>query len=74
MICVRCKNNFDNSIPERNTENYEGLSYYACPHCGKLYRFKRIIVSQPVDDVNIYNKEDDWGNKIVKDKDYVDNA
>lgn len=43
MKCIRCNNLFDSSIPEINAECYGGCKTYACPLCGKLYVFTRIV-------------------------------
>jgi hypothetical protein len=63
---------FCENIPELNAEFYGGPVYYACPHCGKLYRFNRIVTVSPCNDDEFYSnkEEDDWLNRIVKDKDY----
>lgn len=71
MICARCKKYFNSAIPERYTENYGNINYYACPYCGKLHRFKRIIVSRPAEDNEGPDEADDWGNKRIKDSDYI---
>lgn len=72
MKCIRCEKEFNDYIPRVNTESYGGPSYYTCPHCGKLYEFKRVVVVEPVGDMEYQSRreEDDWGNKVVKDKDY----
>lgn len=71
MECVRCKRDFGDYTPERNCESYGGPVYYACPYCGKLYKYIRVVMVDQVDDSDYSPKEtDDWGNKIVLDKDY----
>ena len=62
---------FYGDIPELNVECYGDPVYYACPHCGKLYRFNRVVTASPCNDDEFSdNEEDDWLNKIVRDKDY----
>ena len=72
MKCERCGKEFNSDIPETNAEIYGDRVCYSCPHCGKLYSFKReiTIIVDGVDDSRIYNTEDDWSRPIVKDKDY----
>lgn len=71
MKCIRCNCEFDDYKPERNCESYGGPVYYACPHCGKLYKYSRIVIVNAVDDSEYSSKEfDDWGSKVILDKDY----
>lgn len=70
MKCIRCNNLFDSSIPEINAECYGGYKTYACPLCGKLYVFTRIVKVDAVPDENICELEDNWGSPIVKDSEY----
>lgn len=69
MKCVRCNKSMDTDKAELNAYHY-GSNWYACPHCGKLYKVYRpeTIAIKPVDYVT--SKEDDWGNPIVSDYDY----
>ena len=69
MICSRCNKEFDSYKAERNAEVF-GTNLFACPYCGKPYRFTSKIVVQAVA-ANTTLKEDDWGNKIVNDNEYV---
>lgn len=70
MECLRCHQEFDEDTPWRNTTYTGELSYYACPHCGKLYEFRREVVFEAVPDEDIHYDNDDWNNPVVKDKDY----
>lgn len=65
MICVRCKKEINDAIPEINAENYGGPAYWACPECGKLYVYNRIVVCRPVEDSEYASckGEDDWVEK-----------
>lgn len=70
MKCIRCEKEFDDYAPYRSTECYGGVAYYACPHCGKLYRFKRVVRITDAEDCADVKEEDDWGNKVVSDEKY----
>lgn len=70
MKCIRCNNTFSSTIPEANAEKYGNDETYACPHCGKLYVFTRIISVDAVPDENICEPRDNWGNPVVKDSEY----
>lgn len=69
MECVRCHNTMNTDIAEMNAYHY-GSNWYACTHCGKLYKIYRpeTVAIEPID-VGIL-KEDDWGNPVVSDYDY----
>ena len=54
MKCIRCNNLFDSSIPEINAECYGGCKTYACPLCGKLYVFTRIVKVDAVPEFQFY--------------------
>ena len=72
MKCIRCKKEFDTEIPVENTRNF-GTNLYACPYCGKLYKFYRTISVSCYDLIDNEvgdRKTDNWGNKIILDKDY----
>lgn len=47
-----------------------GSNWYACPHCGKLYKIYRpiTIVIEPVESSIL--KADGWGNEVVSGYDY----
>lgn len=68
MICSRCGKSLDVEKQRRNAEYY-GENIYACPHCGKPYRFIRKVIVQELQP-NCGWKEDDWGNEIVNDEKY----
>lgn len=71
MKCTRCYQDFDDFIPYTNAENYGGMTYYACPHCGKLHVFKRIVIVRPCnDDLTWGMPNDARGNKVVTDEEY----
>lgn len=75
MECVRCKKNFDSVIAELNAEQF-GNNICACPHCGKAYYFERImrIKVTPIDNTYHLHKTDDWGERIVSDEEYAEEA
>ena len=62
MKCVRCNREMDTAIPELNADNYGG-NIWACPNCGKAYRFYRTVIAEPIE---TDAKEDDWGKKIIQ--------
>lgn len=65
MVCTRCGKILDTYTQERNAYNY-GSNIYACPKCGKPYRFsRRVVVTELSVDTQL--KEDDWGHRIVND-------
>lgn len=70
MKCVRCEKEFDDYIPHINAECYGGVVYYACKHCGKLYSFQRTVMVSDAEYCAESREEDDWGNKVVSDKEY----
>lgn len=71
MKCSRCSRDFDDYVPRTNAENYGEVVYYACPHCGKLHSFKRVVVAKPCDDdLACGMGKDGWGNTIVTDNGY----
>lgn len=70
MNCIRCKNSFDDYTPYRNAECYGDVVYYACPHCGKLYRFMRKVEVSEAEFCTEIHKVDDWGHKVVSDEKY----
>lgn len=69
MECVRCHKSMNTDTAELNAYHY-GSNWYACPHCGKLYKVYRpeTIVVEPVEYAIL--KKDDWGNIVVSDYDY----
>ena len=69
MECVRCHKEMNTTTAEANAYYY-GSNYYACPHCGKLYKAYRpdTIVFDPIEYASL--PEDDWGNPVVSDYDY----
>lgn len=69
MECVRCHKSMNTDTAELNA-SYYGSNWYACPHCGKLYKVYRpeTIVIEPIGCGTL--KEDDWGNPVVSDHDY----
>lgn len=69
-ICDRCMKPMDTANAEMNAIQY-GRILYACEHCGKLYRIYRpeIVVYKPLGDWEDIT-EDDWGKKVIPDKDY----
>lgn len=72
VICLRCLNEIDIFEPKSRSENYGGPVFWACPHCGKLYKFTRIINIEPVNDNQFESKlsEDDYGKQVIKDINY----
>lgn len=68
MVCARCGKVLDTYKQERNADSY-GSNIYACPHCGKPYRFSRQVVVTELS-VDTQLKEDDWGNKVINDENY----
>ena len=76
MKCTRCGQEFDNTIAECNAEMYGSGNISACPHCGKAYYARRIIRInfEPIDDITLdtvkKSKYDDWGERILSDKQY----
>ena len=42
MECVRCHKSMNTDTAEMNAYHY-GSNWYACPHCGKLYKVYRIL-------------------------------
>lgn len=70
MKCIRCGKEFDDYKPYINAETYGGWPKYACPHCGKLYVFSRVIRIK-VEPCEYMNTDvDDWGHKVVSDEEY----
>lgn len=69
-ICVRCKKEMDTAIPEMSAIQY-GQNFYACEHCGMLYSIFRpeFVVYKPLGGWE-EKTEDDWGKKVVSDKEY----
>ena len=68
MVCTRCSEVLDTYKQERNADSY-GSNIYACPKCGKPYRFSRqVVVTELLSDTQL--KEDDWGHRIVNDEKY----
>jgi DNA-directed RNA polymerase subunit M/transcription elongation factor TFIIS len=65
MVCTRCGEVLDTYKQERNADSY-GSNIYACPKCGKPYRFSRQVVVTELS-VDTQLKEDDWGHRIVND-------
>nr|DAY88058.1 MAG TPA: RimK-related lysine biosynthesis protein, Probable-dependent amine/thiol ligase family Amino-group [Caudoviricetes sp.] len=70
MKCKRCGQEFDGYAPMMNAAYYNDIVRYACPHCGKLHEFRRVIKVIPISDEDVCLYKDNWGNKIVKDEDY----
>jgi adenine-specific DNA methylase len=70
-VCDRCHNLFDDNIPIKYVDCYGRDAYYACPHCGKLYRYHKEVQCDPVS-VTSGDKEDEWGNKVFNDKEYIE--
>lgn len=70
MECVRCHKEFDENTPKNSVLSNGYAAYYACPHCGKLYRFKMEITSLVVPDKYILRNTDDWNKPIVKDSEF----
>ena len=69
MECVRCHKSMTTDIAELNAYHY-GANWYACVHCGKLYKIYRpeTVVVEPVEYGIL--EEDDWGSPVVSDYDY----
>lgn len=69
-ICVRCKKEMDTITAEMNAIQY-GQNFYACEHCGMLYSIYRpeFVVYKPLGNWE-EKREDDWGKKVVSDKEY----
>lgn len=70
MKCIRCEKEFDEYAPYRNAECYGVFVLYACPHCGKLYSFQRIVQIESAESFAINKEEDDWGHKVISDELY----
>lgn len=70
MECVRCKKEFDDYVPYMNAEWYGNIVYYACPHCGKLYRFQRTVEISDAEFCVESHETDNWGHKVVSDEEY----
>lgn len=69
-VCVRCKKEMNTITPEMHAIRY-GQNFYACEHCGMLYSIYRpeFVIYKPLG--NWEDKtEDDWGKKVVTDKEY----
>jgi hypothetical protein len=69
-ICDRCMKPMDTSTAEMNAIQY-GQNFYACEHCGMLYSIYRpeIVFYKPLGGWKD-KTEDDWGKKVISDKDY----
>lgn len=65
MVCTRCGEVIYTYAIEQNACKY-GSIIYACPKCGKPYKFSiQIVVTELSVDTQL--TEDDWGHKIVND-------
>lgn len=62
MKCIRCQKEINTLIPERHAENY-GSNLWACPNCGKAYRFFRTVICE---EATTDAKEDNWGKLIIQ--------
>lgn len=72
MFCIRCGKESNDDNAYMNALRY-GPNYYACPHCGKLYKFTIEVVTSPCSDEEAKGEVfDDWGNEIVLDRDFND--
>lgn len=70
MKCIRCGKEFNSYIPYRNAESYGEIVYYACEHCGKLYRFERKVEISDAEFCADSYQVDNWGHDVVSDEEY----
>ena len=71
MECVRCHKKMNTDTAEMNAYHY-GSNYYACEHCGMLYKVYR-SETVTIDQIPAFIKEDDWGKEVVSDEEYYNN-
>lgn len=69
MECVRCHKKMNTATAEMNAYHY-GSNYYACEHCGMLYKAYRpeTVAFDPISQT--FLEEDDWGKEVVSDEQY----